>query len=70
VIRDYIFFMKNMDTVKIKTFLYAWQFTLTQRSFKKAVKKCEAMFDGDELEMAVFAISRGFTYKGIGCKQY
>ena len=50
--------------------LLSGQFTLTQRSFKKAVKKCEAMFDGDELEMAVFAISRGFTYKGIGCKQY
>ena len=70
MIKDYIFFMRHMDKIKIKTFLYALQFTLTQRNFNKAVKKCKSLFDGEELETAVFAISRGFTYKGIGCKQY
>lgn len=36
-----------------------------QIKWNRAVAKAESLFTGDELETAKFALSRGFSYKGI-----
>lgn len=38
---------------------------LQQIKWNRAVAKAESLFTGDELVTAKFALSRGFSYKGI-----